>query len=266
MSGFLMFLGFQVYLATPWVLYYLVRHFRQAMVHIRQQGNLFAYLFVVPLSLFGVIAFHDTGLHWTIAFYPFLALLLIHLGRKALARIVLLSATLSLLHVIPTVVLLSLPVETYKGHPNYHDLVLAMHGTELYEKIRTTYGSEPILATNGYYTSAAMTYFGKEHVIIFHDDSKHGRYDDKLTDFRNLDGNNILILSTLAINDDYSPYFDTLTHETIRVKGNDFNIAVGRGFRYPAYRDQFLSRVRDRFYAIPEFLPVGACYFFDMYF
>jgi 4-amino-4-deoxy-L-arabinose transferase-like glycosyltransferase len=266
LSGFLWYLVFQIYLATPWALYYLLRRPGSTLAGIRQQRNVFAILLVVPLVLFGLIAFHDTGLHWTIAYWPFLALILIHLERLTLKRIVIWSMVFSLLHVIPIVVLLSLPVETYRNNPKYHDLVLGIHGAELYQKIRAQYGGEPILATNGYYTSAVMTYFGKEHVIVFLDDSKHGRYDDKLTDFRQLDGKDILILSTLAVNDDYTPYFDRVSFETITLKGNAFNIIVGRGFHYQAYRDLFLAKVRKKYYAIPHFLPVGDCYFFDMYF
>jgi hypothetical protein len=266
LSGFFMFLGFQLYLATPWVVYYLMKYFRAVVSQIRQSDNVFGILLLVPMMLFGMIAFHDTGLHWTIAFYPFLALILIHVGQAALQRIVTLSAVFSLLHVVPMVVLLSLPVETFKNAPYYHDLVLGRHGNELYEKIRATYGGDPVLATNGYYTSAAMTYFGKEHVTIFHDDSKHGRYDDKLTDFRQLDGMDILIFATLPINDDYTPFFDTVSFEPMHFKGYDFTIAVGKGFRFTAYRDLFLAKVRERFYDIPSFLPVSDCYFFRMYF
>lgn len=265
-SGFLLFLGFQIYLATPWAVYYLLRQAGSVASQIRRHVNVFGMLFIVPLALFGFIAFYDTGLHWTIGYYPFLALILVNLAHKALRRIVMLSMVFSLLHVAPLVVLLGLPVETFKNVPYYHDLVMGIDGAELYDEIRATYGNDPVLATNGYYTSAVMTYFGKEHVIIFHDDSKHGRYDDKLTDFRQLDGQDILILSTLPVNDDYSPYFDRISFEKINLKGYDFNIVVGHGFRYMVYRDQFLTKVRDRFYDIPGFLPVGDCYFFRMYF
>ena len=265
-SGFLTFVGFQVYLATPWALYYVLRYVKGVIADMRGRDNLFAALFLIPLILFGVIAFHDTGLHWTIAFYPFFALMLISLRRRLLNRIVALSIIFSLVHAIPILIGLSLPVETFKGHPNYHDYVLGRYGDELYTKIRMKYGSDPVLATNGYYTSAVMTYFGGEHVIIFLDDSKHGRYDDKLTDFRQLEGRDILILSTLSIRDDYTPYFDAVSYDKINVKGNDFNIIVGRHFRYKAYHDIYLKHIREKYYAIPDFLPVGECYFFDMYF
>jgi 4-amino-4-deoxy-L-arabinose transferase-like glycosyltransferase len=266
LSTFLTFLGFQVYLATPWALYYLIKHLKRVAAGLREQADVFAWLFLIPLTIFGLIAFHDTGLHWTIAFYPFFALMLIPLSRLALNRIVVLSAILTLVHVIPVLVFLSLPVELFKNFPNYHDYVLGRYGNELYEKMRLKYGSDPVLATNGYYTSAVLTYFSGEHVIIFLDDSKHGRYDDKLTDFRQLEGRDIIILSTLSIRDDYTPHFDSVTYEKIRVKENDFNIIVGRHFHYAPYHDLYLKHIREKYYAIPDFLPVGDCYFFDMYF
>jgi hypothetical protein len=40
----------------------------------------------------------------------------------------------------------------------------------------------------------------------------------------------------------------------------------GRGFDYEAYRTHVLAAVRERYYRIPAFLPVGRCYFFERYF
>jgi hypothetical protein len=111
-----------------------------------------------------------------------------------------------------------------------------------------------------------MTYYSGEHYIVFLDNSKHGRYDDKLTDFRLLDGEDIISLRTLPVNKEYAPYFETVRHETMTVEGGTFYIVIGRNFNYQAYRNLFLSKIRDRLYAIPDYLPVGRCYFYDMYF
>jgi hypothetical protein len=48
--------------------------------------------------------------------------------------------------------------------------------------------------------------------IVFLDDSKHGRYDDKLTDYRLLDGETIISLRTLPVDEDYSPVFRNRSH------------------------------------------------------
>ena len=49
-------------------------------------------------------------------------------------------------------------------------------------------------------------------------------------------------------------------------RGAVFHLIEGHGFRYPAYRDRILDAVRQRYYALPRWLPSGACYFCDRYF
>ncbi|MGD9223746.1 MAG: hypothetical protein PVH22_10890, partial [Desulfobacteraceae bacterium] len=96
--------------------------------------------------------------------------------------------------------------------------------------------------------------------------SKHGRHDDKLTDYRKLDGKDFLILWTLPIDEDYSPFFESVTKSEITLRQETFYVAIGKGFRYPAYRDLFLKKIDETWYACPDFLPPGNCFFKEMYF
>ena len=265
-SGFFLFLAFQIYLATPWVLYHISRNFKSVIKDLNSGSSIFALLFFVPMVIFGIIAFHDTGLHWTLAFIPFIFLLLIYVKREAIVSIITCSMVFSLVHLLIITIALALPIRVVQNQPYYNDVVMAYHGPEIHKKIRDRYGPEYLLATNGYYTSSAMTYHGGEYFIVFMDDSKHGRYDDKITDYRQLNGKNIISLRTLPVNRDYKPFFEKVTVETLPLHGGKFYLVVGEGFKYQAYRDLFLSGIRDRLYNVPEFLPIGQCYFFDMYF
>lgn len=266
-SGLLLFLGCQAYLATPWALYYLIRHIRTIARGVRKHDNVFALLFIIPMAIFALVSFHDTGLHWTLGFYPFMFLLLIHLRRPQIHRIVILSLVFSVLH---TVVLFGAlawrPLFLFKDHQYYNDLIMGYYGSELHQTIKQRYGDNYQLATNGYYTSSAMTYHSKEHYIIFLDGSKHGRYDDKLTDFRKLDGQNILSLHTLPTDHRYDPYFDKVFYEELSFKGGTFYIVRGEHFKFNAYHQRYLKAIRKKWYAIPDFLPKGDCYFEKMYF
>jgi len=265
-GGLLMFTLFQVYLATPWLLYYLARNFRAVVKGVRDSRNPFFYLYAVPVLLLGVVALHHTGLHWALAFYPFVFLLLVHLPTVQINRIVIFSLVFSLLHVVPVLTALALPIETFKNFRYYHDLVLSKYGDELYRKITAAYGTDYTPATNGYYTSGAMTYHSGRHFAVFLDYSKHGRQDDKLTDYRALDGRDILILATLPIDQDYRPYFDSVTQETVTLRHKAFFVVIGKGFRYSVYRKRFLKKIYQDWYTCPDWLPKGRCYFKDMYF
>jgi 4-amino-4-deoxy-L-arabinose transferase-like glycosyltransferase len=266
-SGLMLFLGFQAYLATPWAIYYLVKNARRIASGIQQRDNVFTLLFMVPMVLFAIVSFHDTGLHWTLGFYPFMFLLLVHLERAQIKRIVTLSLIFSIFHAVVIFGALTWkPIKLFKNHQYYNDLVMAYYGPELYQKVKKRYGNGYILATNGYYTSAAMSYHSKEYFIVFLDESKHGRYDDKLTDFRQLDGKNILSLRTLPTDHHYDPYFEKVTYEKMAFKEGTFYIVRGEKFRYAEYHKRFLEKIRKRWYNIPDFLPMGDCYFDDMYF
>lgn len=266
-SGLLMFLVYQIYLATPWTLYYLAKNTRRIAKGLHEKNNVFALLFIVPMVIFAIVSFHDTGLHWTLGFYPFIFLLMVHLPRPQIKRIVTLSLIFTVCHAtIIFGVLAWQPLHILKNHQYYNDLVMAYHGPELYKSIKARYGNDTVLATNGYYTSSAMTYHSGAYFIIFLDDSKHGRYDDKLTDFRKLDGKNILSLHTLPTDHRYDPYFEKVAYEEMVFKGGTFHIVRGEQFKYAAYHQRYLTKIRKRWYDIPNFLPIGDCYFFDMYF
>jgi hypothetical protein len=265
-SGPGLFLLMQIYLATPWLLYYLAKNFPALRKALRKADNPFFYLFTIPVAMLGFVALHHTGLHWTLAFYPFLFPLLVYLSRVQLHRIAFCSLVFSLVHVLPVMVLLALPVEAFKDHPYYHDLVLCKYGDELYREVKATYGEGLVPATNGYYTSGAMTYFSGRHFTVFLDYSKHGRYDDKLTDYRALDGRDFLILWTLPIDADYTPYFASVQLSKITLRHATFYVAVGRGFKFPVYRDRFLKKIDADWYTCPGWLPEGHCYFKEMYF
>jgi hypothetical protein len=265
-GGFLSFILFQIYLATPWLLYYLAGNFKAMVAGVRADRNPFVFLFAVPVLLLAVVALHHTGLHWALAFYPFLFPLLIYLPKKQINRIVVLSLAFSLLHVAPVLTALALPIETFKNFKYYHDLVLCKYGDELYRKLTDEYGTDYFPATTGYYTSGAMTYHGGRHFGVFLDYSKHGRQDDKLTDFRTLNGRDILILATLPIDQDYTPFFNSVTPGTVTLRHNTFFVVMGKGFRYAVYRSRFLEKIDRDWYTCPDWLPKGKCYFKEMYF
>jgi len=265
-SGLLEFILFQIYLATPWLLFYLVKNAKALAGTVRAGSNPFVYLFAVPIVLLGVVALHHTGLHWALAFYPFLFALLVHLPNAQLHRIALFSLVFSLIHVVPVLALLSMPVEWFKNHEYYHDVVMCKYGDELYAKVQQQYGADLVPATNGYYTSGAMLYHSGRHFAVFLDYSKHGRHDDKLTDYTALDGRDFMILWTLPIDADYTPYFESVELSEITLRHETFYVAVGRGFRYTAYRDRFLRKIDADWYTCPDWLPKGRCFFKEMYF
>ncbi|NVM20611.1 MAG: glycosyltransferase family 39 protein [Desulfobacterales bacterium] len=269
LGTFFSFLGFQVYLATPWLLYYLAKNTKRIKAGIRRDNNLFFHLSFIPICILGILSFFDASLHWSISFYPFLFLLLVYLEGAHLLKIIKYSAIFSLIHVIIIVAALSLPVETFKKHEYYRDIVMGFYGDEIYENLKK-HNSKYVLGTPGYTTAALMTYHSDQRFIVFMDYDRNGRNDDKVTDFRSLDGRNILILSTLKVKErqhgEYKDYFERVAVDTINVRGYDYTIVLGEGFKYEKYRNGYLTKILQDCYDIPKLLPVGDCFFCDRYF
>lgn len=265
-AGVVNFVLFQAYLATPWLAFYFFRHRQAVRSGLKNDSPVFFLLFTVPLLILGLVSLHHTGLHWSITFYPFLLFLTVYFTEAGLQKLIRYTMVFSAIHVIPIAIVLSLPVETFRGAPYYHDLVLCIHGDEIYDKLADKYGTQRVMGTNGYYTSGAMAYKSGRNFVVFHDKSNHGRYYDKLVDFKQLDGKPFLILTTLPLEEDYRPYFSKLTTDTITVRGYSFYVFLGEQFNYPAYRDLFLRGILESWYTPPDYFPPGDCYFKDNYF
>ncbi|MBA4367806.1 MAG: hypothetical protein C0403_09230 [Desulfobacterium sp.] len=259
----IVFALFQIYLSTPWLLYYAFRNYRPIREGIRKERNLFFFLFAIPISILGMVSIQNTGLHWYFSFYPFLFLFLFYIPSENLRKIVKYSALFSCVHLIIVAFLLTLPVEIIQNSKHYKTLLIYCYGDEIVREIQKKYGDQYILAGSGYSTSSVLTYHGGREFIVFSSGSKYGRHFDKLNDFREYDGKDILIF---ASTEDYHDYFDQVTIDTLRIRNYDFPVTLGKGFRYPQYRNRFLVWAREQWYNIPDLLPVCDCFFIDRYF
>ena len=104
-------------------------------------------------------------------------------------------------------------------------------------------------------------------MVVFGEASSHARHDDLVTDFRALAGRNFLILRKSAPNlDDYRKYFREVSSDSFEIRGVRFWRVKAVGFDYAAYREGVLAKVRQKYYAIPAWLPQTACYMCDRYF
>lgn len=266
LKNFFSFLGIQLYLATPWVLYYMIKYRSRVHSGLFQEKSVFIYLFGIPVTILGMLSFLETGLHWFISFYPFLFFILTYLDDGAVSRSIFYSAGFSALHVVIILTCLLLPVETFKNFTYYRDVIFYGYGDEVCSAIEDTYKNQYELATNAYNLSGGLSYHCRQDVMVFLSYSKFGRYDDKQTDFKKLDGKDILILSTLPVKRDYSRFFEHIKLKTLSIRKNTFYLVLGNNFHYSVYKNDYLESILNSKYSIPKFLPVGDCYFYSKYF
>lgn len=265
-----MFLGVQIYLMTPPLIYFLFKQRADFVKKIKQdQFQLFVYVFLVPLAVFTLLSLKKViGLHWVLAFYPALYLLLYQfLGRNELVKMLKFMGGFSALHLLAIVVIASLPMQTWKESKLYGGIVFMFEPEQIIEQIRPYEQQQFLLATDGYSPSATISYHYGKDFFVFGEGGLHARQDDMLTDFREFKGRNILILSKSApVMEEYTPYFKRVETRTFSVRDTSFNLVLGYDFNYEAYREGVLRQIKNKYYKIPAYLPHAPCYFCDKYF
>ncbi len=260
LGGYLLLL---VYLITPPIVFYLLRRPAEILRKIRDGGlGLFLALFLIPVTLFVFLATGKSiGLHWLLSFYPFLFIgivLLLHFGQLRVSFYFMWG--FALLHVLAFVVVaFMLPGLFRDDEKTYKQIIYGMQ-TEKILQLVDAHRHHFTLATPSYSQSAILSYHAREHVIVMGPGSYHGRQDDIITDMRKLNGKGIAILS---FNDDvvnYAQFFDSFTHVLIPIEDVTYHLGIGVGFKYEVYDNEVLSKVRDKYYRIPDWLPSGSCY------
>lgn len=257
-----------VYLLTPPVAYYLVRDYRGIAKILKDpKKQVYAALFLIPIALFFLLSFWKViGLHWVLSFYPFLFIGLAHvLNHKQWQRALYFMLGFAVIHVLAfSYVLLMSPGLLKSNQDILQSYVYSSHGEEITDKLNQV-APDYQWATNSYTDAAVLSYFSKRHVLLFGEGSYHARQDDILTDYRELDGGNILIVKFSDRLQQFAPYFKEMETGTFTVAGATYYYAKGKGFNYQRYRDERLDEIMRFYYAIPAYLPVGSCYMFERY-
>ena len=110
-----LFLGVQLYLFTPPLLWHLYKNHSGFWKNIkRDQFQIFLFVFAIPMAVFTLLSLKKViGLHWVLAFYPALSLLLFQiLPRDALQKMLKFMLAFSVVHLLAIAVLATLPMET----------------------------------------------------------------------------------------------------------------------------------------------------------
>jgi hypothetical protein len=275
-----------LYVLSPVALWQLAREraaLRQRLAE--RDFRFFAVLFALPFALFAVLSSVKTiGLHWLLSFVPFFFLCAgLALTEAQLRRSVIYLAAFSGLHLVAIAVAAALPLETWKGTRFYDGIVYQVRIDKILARLKPN-EKQYHFAADGYSPAVVASYYSglraararesdaitalREHYFfVFGTASSHARHDDILTDFRALDGKNILVLrKNPPREEEYRPYFQSVEFRSFEEAGARFHVVIGQGFDYAAYRDGVLAHIRDRYYAIPRYLPQGRCYFCERYF
>ncbi len=270
LSNVAIFFGTQFYLITPPLLWYLFKNRTGLIQNIkRDQFLIFLFVFVVPMAVFTLLSLKKViGLHWVLAFYPALYLLLFQLlPRIDIQKILKFMLVFTALHLIVIAVIAAIPMETWKDRKAYAGLVSMVEHKQLGDKIRPYEEQNFLLSTDGYSPSANLSYHYGKPFFVFGKGGRYARQDDMLTDFREFKDRNILILTKADLDmQQYLPYFARVETQTFTVREATFHLVLGYDFNYEKYREAVLRPIKDKYYKIPDYLPHAPCYFGNKYF
>jgi hypothetical protein len=228
----------------------------------------FMVAWVAPLAVFALLsAVKQIGLHWLLSFVPFFfitaALLL---SAAQLKKSVVYLVAFSAIHVAAIVGASLLPLEIWKSSRLYDGIVFHVKTAELLQRLEP-YAGKYEFSADGFSPAVTASYASGKYFFVFGTASSHARHDDILTDFRTLAGKNILVLRKNPPNPaDYTPYFAKVELRQFELHGATFYLVLGQGFDYPRYREGVLRPLRERYYRMPSYLPLGHCYFCERYF
>lgn len=259
------------YIVTLPVLYYLFKN-KTGIIRNLWKGNfrIFTVLSLVPVFVFFVVSFQrPVRPHWYLSFFPFVYIMAgLLFEKKQIDKCIKHSLVFSLIQVCLLIAASFAPVTRLKGlikESDFASLVTYMYPQKVLESL-TDYKDSFVLATKSYSRSALFEYFGSENVIVFGKGSKHGRQHDILTDFKELDGQNIIILRKGTLYDsEYQPCFAKMEIKHFSVEGATFSLILGYGFKYPEYRERYLLTAMERYYQVPDWLPGPKSFFHKKY-
>ncbi|MHC4692570.1 MAG: ArnT family glycosyltransferase [Planctomycetota bacterium] len=267
----LCFVIFLSYLITPPVLYFLLKNRRGILRMFREDNfSLFAMVSVIPACvLFAVSLKRAVRPHWYLSFFPFVYVMAAFLlNNVQIVKSIKFSLIFSLLQVLLVIGASFFPVAKLKGLISEHDLtslVTYMRPREVLGPL-AEYKGRFVLATKSYSRSALLEYYSGERVIVFGKGSKHGRHDDILTDFKELDGKDIVIMRKgTRYDSEFKQCFDRMEIRHFSVENANFTLLLGYGFKYQEYRERYLLTILEKYYQIPDWLPGSRSFFHEKY-
>lgn len=268
-SKIFLFLIFQVYLATPWLLLQFSKSFKTYWQNKKSTWTAATILYLLPVLLLFIPSSHDPNLHWAMAYVPFLFMSFGMIIDSSWMKYLKWNLVFSLLHAVLLLTLTFIPDHYLSKNKFYADVVMGKYGNEIEEALNKE-KDDFIFGTLGYTTGGLMEYHTHRHYIVFKDIDTNGRNDDYWTDYRQLDGKNLLLISTYKYRDnevqEYQNYFEKIEYSELNIRGAIFYIAKGYGFRFENYRTGYLTWAKNKFYQFPGYLPKGQCFFNERYF
>jgi hypothetical protein len=256
------YVAMMIYLVTPWTAWQIAK-----IKNWRSDWRL-AVMFVVPFVLFLLLSFYKSiGLHWVLAFLPFVFLFAaLHLSEASLTQHRRWAIALGIPHLLVLALLAHLPSDYFKSLKIHPDIVMHREAPRLITMLKEGMPDNGQLMTQSYSGASLLAFHSQTYVPVFGPGSFHARFDDNITDFRTYEGRTLRIVSAKRLlAESFSPYFDDVQITELKLDGASFWMAEGRGFHFEPYYEQVLKNIATTYYRVPSYLPLRGCRFLEQY-
>ena len=254
------------YLYSPVLIYFLLKNKRKYFSN--RNNNIYLWMTAIPLILFLALSMRKSiGLHWVLSFYPFAFIAFSSFLNVKQWRITFyFMLILSSIHLLAVAAILVLPITTFTSDKFViQDVAFGMNAYKFLDKLKP-YEKDYAFSMISYGMGSVASYYSNKRFIVFSEGSVHARTDDKITNFKELDGKNILIIKRTQENlEMIERYFEASERKVLEVDGVRFEMVLGKGFKYNLYREEVLSLINEKFYKTPGWLPVGQCHLKERY-
>ncbi|MCF6339183.1 MAG: glycosyltransferase family 39 protein [Sulfurimonas sp.] len=256
------YFGLILYIVTPWGLYYLLK---TTYSHTKLFKLLFYILNIVFLIFFIVSLKNKIGLHWFLLFTPYIFLLFSFVDERRLNKLFKYNAILTFVHIAILIVILAIPTSLLTDHKKYSDIIMYTKPQEVCKELDKF--SDERIFTYSYSAASVLSHYCKKELSVLFNTSKYGRIDDKLLDIRTLANENITLFNKKPIKEkQLQEVCNSYKIEKIEIANANFYKAICYKFNFDSYKTNYLDSINKKFYNIPDWLPIGECYFKDRYY
>ena len=258
-----LFIAQIAYLTAPllFIYYRVIRERRGALL-----GQPLGKILLLALLLFlGLSIFKSVGLHWLLSItlliiFPILLIDKSHMIWNSV-RYTLIFSLLHIVLLVGVIIYINFGLDKNVEHEAdiYRNYFISTHNDELH-KLIDQHSYSAVAANN--YSLAAIIGFGiQQPVSVIGPGSFYARQDDFITDYRQLDGKDILIIFSRKGDPSLGRFFAEYTMQTPQFGGGKIHIAIGKAFNYERYLKAILQPTARRFYKGLPFTKAGSCPF-----
>jgi hypothetical protein len=220
----------------------------------------FLFFFIISLR-------KSVGLHWVLAFLPFMILAAsLWLSREQLAGYVKWTLVFSVLHAIGFGLLLHTGLAKHYAPKLDRDIAFLTDVETLGEQVMKDADATTTLMGRAYTPASLLGYHYGRYVPVFGTGKYHARQDDVLVDFKKFDGQSIRVVDKTENGlKGLDAFFTKSQVEPLEIEGRKYWVLKGEGFQFELYRERILAEINRRYYNIPTALPVLSCPFQTRY-